>query len=198
MEEEGLEGIKLDAELYKSSLERVMNEAGLDVKELAADGCICCDVGEGTELLVLSAYEPRFLIASEPITQHYSTKAIEESLKRVTREVKVELIREDLYTALSQCKKKKIKAGLVTWLNIYPDDCHKNAFINFFREAKPLLRRGGAAIATVDWAEPLEWREPGELISAWRRVEESGYKVRDVVMEGGSLAGGVCLIGINE
>jgi len=191
-------GIEFDAKMYKRGLEGVMSEAGLDIGGIALQGCICCDVGEGSEVVALSSYKPKLLIASEPKTSHYYRKEIDESLHQITKKTDIELIREDYPKALRICKEKGRKVGLITWLNIYPDFYDRYTFINFFKLAKPLLVKGGVVMVSVDWVDPLYWGGAGELVMAWKPVEALGYQADFVDREGGSVVGGVFLIGINK
>ena len=121
-----------------------MLKAGLDLNTLAKQGCICCDVGAGAEILALNHYQPRILIASEPSDYHSGRGEIETSLAKIKTIVPIELIRGEPTMALKLCAQQQRKVGLVTWLN-------------FFTLARPLLTDGGVAVASVDWIDPNYW-----------------------------------------
>ena len=186
---------ELSADVLKDGLTSVIAEAGLNLSILARQGCICCDVGAGAEILAMNDYQPRILIASEPLGSHNERKKIETSLAKVKTMAPVELIRDHPEAALQLCARKKIKVGLVTWLNIFPEKYYRESFIDFFKLAKPLLINGGAAVASVDWIDPGYWGGPGELVMAMNPVAALGYKVDCLDRENGNSAGGVFLIG---
>ena len=144
MDEKDFASAELHQEILQRDLNAVMLKAGLDLNTLAKQGCICCDVGAGAEILALNHYQPRILIASEPSDYHSGRGEIETSLAKIKTIVPIELIRGEPTMALKLCAQQQRKVGLVTWLN-------------FFTLARPLLTDGGVAVASVDWIDPNYW-----------------------------------------
>ena len=144
MDEKDFASAELHQEILQRDLNAVMLKAGLDLSTLAKQGCICCDVGAGAEILALNHYQPRILIASEPSDYHSGRGEIETSLAKIKTIVPIELIRGEPTMALKLCAQQQRKVGLVTWLN-------------FFTLARPLLTDGGVAVASVDWIDPNYW-----------------------------------------
>ncbi|KKS80612.1 MAG: hypothetical protein UV54_C0002G0024 [Candidatus Beckwithbacteria bacterium GW2011_GWA2_43_10] len=144
MDEKDFASAELHQEILQRDLNAVMLKAGLDLNTLAKQGCICCDVGAGAEILALNHYQPRILIASEPSDYHSGRGEIETSLAKIKTIAPIELIRGEPTMALKLCAQQQRKVGLVTWLN-------------FFTLARPLLTDGGVAVASVDWIDPNYW-----------------------------------------
>ena len=144
MDEKDFASAELHQEILQRDLNAVMLKAGLDLSTLAKQGCICCDVGAGAEILALNHYQPRILIASEPSDYHSGRGEIETSLAKIKTIAPIELIRGEPTMALKLCAQQQRKVGLVTWLN-------------FFTLARPLLTDGGVAVASVDWIDPNYW-----------------------------------------
>ena len=157
MDEKDFASAELHQEILQRDLNAVMLKAGLDLNTLAKQGCICCDVGAGAEILALNHYQPRILIASEPSDYHSGRGEIETSLAKIKTIAPIELIRGEPTMALKLCAQQQRKVGLVTWLNIFPEKYGRESFVNFFTLARPLLTDGGVAVASVDWIDPNYW-----------------------------------------
>ncbi|OGD55414.1 hypothetical protein A3I57_01650 [Candidatus Beckwithbacteria bacterium RIFCSPLOWO2_02_FULL_47_23] len=195
------------SQFFRDSLSTVLTEAGLDLSTLVSNGCLCCDVGAGSEITALLPLKPKIFIASEPETDHWESEAIDKELKELQKKRGFELVRDEPEVVLQSLARKKIKLGLIVWLRVHPLKIKTDEFINFVEKTKPLLIKGGAVVISVGYSGFNKPALPGEVDSdkveggeaifrAGSSIERLGFKINYsfATVEESQSAGGVFLI----
>lgn len=133
--------------MIKPELDKVLRVVGVNSRVIQQHGALCLNVESGREIAGVAEYHPSKIIATEPDDGTQRAKVCLEELSKLAHRFKASVRVEDDYTALTELAKQKQHFGLITNLNIFPDQIP--GIGRFFVQARELTAPNGVIVGSV-------------------------------------------------
>lgn len=134
--------------MVKEELDEILKEAGVNLEVIQKYGALCLNVESGREIAGVAGYHPSKLVAVEPDDGTQRARNNQKVLAELASHFNASVRIEEDFTAIKELRKQKQQFGLITNLNIFPDQI-SSIGEGFLNNAKEIIPPGGLILTSV-------------------------------------------------